>query len=77
MVRDLCLPESRSERHPGPIRDGKAAEQSQDAASGGSEEGGQSGLVIIEEKEGNYRSAAGRKKTKTEDASNSVLKAGR
>lgn len=52
-----------------------SAEQSQDAASGGSEEGGQSGLVIIEEKEGNYRSAAGRKKTKTEDASNSVLKA--
>ena len=60
----------------GEDREETAGEQAQDSTSDSSAEGGeQAGLVIIEEKEGNYRSAAGKKKSKTTDSENSVLKA--
>ena len=57
-------------------REETAGEQAQGSGSENSaEEGAQAGLVIIEEREGNYRSAAGKKKAKTTDSANSVLKA--
>ena len=60
----------------GEDREETAGEQAQDSTSGSSAEGGaQAGLVIIEEREGNYRSAAGKKKSKATDPANSVLKA--
>ena len=60
----------------GEDREETAGEQAQDSTSDSSAEGGaQAGLVIIEEREGNYRSAAGKKKSKATDSENSVLKA--
>lgn len=60
-------------------RENSAAEQSENSASERPEnsdpEETQNGLVIIEEREDNYRSAAGRKKTKAADAEHSVLMA--
>ena len=58
-------------------REDSAAGQEEDSAANSTDadDGPQNGLVIIEEREGNYRSAADRKKTKEEDTAHSALMA--
>ena len=58
-------------------REERAAGQEEDSAANSTDadDGPQNGLVIIEEREGNYRSAADRKKTKEEDTAHSALMA--